>query len=248
MATNLEKYKTDLDNLIKTGDDILDDFYKNKEKSKFSVLYHRWYTESREVIKWLIPNRLDEFEKLYKPEKRKSIDSSSYTIQDWLLGIRAPVDEFTGQKRFEDFGAAIMRFQNQLLILKSARARFESSLFDIKQLVQADLFDSELDAARELNKKGFTRGAGAIAGVVLEGHLAQVCENHNIKIRKKNPSINDYNQLLKDNEVIDIKDWRFIQHLADLRNLCDHKKKKEPTKEDIEELIKGVEKITKTIF
>lgn len=248
METNLEKYKNDLDNLIKTGEEVFADFYKNKEKSEFSSLYHRWYTESREVIKWLIPNRLDEFEKLYKPEKRKSIDLSSYTIQDWLLGIRAPVDEFTGEKRFEDFGAAIMRFQNQLLILKSAKRRFESSLFDIKQLVQADLFDSELEAARELNKKGFARGAGAIAGVVLEGHLSQVCENHKIKIKKKNPVINDYNQLLKDNDVIDIKDWRFVQHLADLRNLCDHDKKREPKKEEIEELINGVEKITKTIL
>jgi len=115
-------------------------------------------------------------------------------------------------------------------------------------LVQADLFDSELEAAKELNKKGFVRGAGAIAGVVLEKHLAQVCENHNVKVSKKNPGINDYNQLLKDNEVIEVKDWRFIQHLADLRNLCDHDKKKEPKKEDIDELIDGVEKVSKTIF
>ena len=141
-----------------------------------------------------------------------------------------------------------MRFWNQLLILESAETRFDSSLFEIKQLVQADLFDSELDAARELNKKGFTRGAGAIAGVVLEGHLLQVCENHNIKIKKKNPTINDYNELLKKNHVIDIPTWRFIQHLADLRNLCNHKKERAPIKEEIEELIDGVEKTTKTVF
>jgi hypothetical protein len=42
--------------------------------------------------------------------------------------------------------------------------------------------------------------------------------------------------------------WRFIQHLADLRNLCDHKKKRDPKTEDIDELIEGVEKITKTLF
>lgn len=53
---------------------------------------------------------------------------------------------------------------------------------------------------------------------------------------------------MKDNSSIEIKDWRFIQHLGDLRNLCDHNKKKEPTKEDIEELIDGVEKISKTIY
>ena len=47
-------------------------------------------------------------------------------------------------------------------------------------LVQADLFDNELDAAAELNDKGFRRAAGAVAGVVLEEHLETVCEQHNI--------------------------------------------------------------------
>lgn len=244
MSSNLEKYKKDLENLIKAGEKILDDFYKNKERSGFLSLYHGWYTESREVIKQLIPDRLGDFQKLYKSEKRESINFDNYTIQDWLLGIRKSATE----QHSEDFAATIIKFRNQLWILESAKGRFESSLFNIKQLVQADLFDSELDAARELNKKGFTRGTGAIVGVVLEKHLAQVCENHKIKVSKKDPSINDFNQLLKDNDVIEIEDWRFIQHLADLRNLCDHDKKREPKKEEIEELINGVEKIMKTIF
>jgi len=110
------------------------------------------------------------------------------------------------------------------------------------------LFNSELDVARELNKKGFTRGTGAVVGVVLEKHLSQVCENHKIKVTKQKPTINDFNQLLKDNDVIEMPTWRFIQHLADLRNLCDHNKEREPRKEEIEELINGVEKVTKTIF
>ena len=43
--------------------------------------------------------------------------------------------------------AAIPHLRQQLSILKSVKARFESSLFDIRQLVQADLFDSEIDTA-----------------------------------------------------------------------------------------------------
>ena len=64
--------------------------------------------------------------------------------------------------------------QQQTEIVRAAKARFESSLFDIKATAQADLFDSEIDASAELNKNGFARGAGAIAGVVLEGHLGPV--------------------------------------------------------------------------
>jgi hypothetical protein len=47
------------------------------------------------------------------------------------------------------------------------------SFNDIKVMVQAGLFDSDLDAAGELAKNKFTRAAGASAGVVLERHLAQ---------------------------------------------------------------------------
>src|SRR5690606_2284536 len=133
-------------------------------------------------------------------------------------------------------------------ILKSAQARFESTLLDIRQLVQADLFDSELDAATELVKKGFLRAAGAVAGVVLEKHLAQVAQNHNIKTRKKHPSISDFNDLLKNGAVLDVPTWRQIQRLGDIRNLCDHNKERDPTKEEVEELIAGVERVSKTLF
>lgn len=249
MTSNIEKYKKDLRRLVEEAGKLLSDLTKNKDKaSDFHSGYQRWYSESQEVIRQILPHRYEEFNQLYSEVKRKNIDSTTFTVKDWLLGIRSSINEFTGEKSFEDFGAAVMRFQNQISILQSAEMRFESSLFDIKQLVQADLFDYELDAAKELNRKGFTRGAGAIAGVVLEKHLAQVCRNHNIKIKKKNPTINDYNQKLKDSSVIEIKDWRFIQHLADLRNLCDHDKKREPKKEEIEELISGTEKVMKTIF
>jgi hypothetical protein len=75
-----------------------------------------------------------------------------------------------------------------------------------------------------------------------------VCQNHNIKITKKAPTINDYNEELKRNEVIEIPNWRFIQRLGDLRNLCDHKKSTDPTKNQIDDLIEGVDKTVKTIF
>jgi hypothetical protein len=141
-----------------------------------------------------------------------------------------------------------MRFRTQLAILKSVESRFESTLFDIRQLFQADLFDSELDAARELLKHNFVRGAGAISGVVLEKHLSQVATNHNITNRKKNPSISDFNNLLKNGGVLDTPSWRQIQRLGDIRNLCDHNKEREPSKEEVEELVDGVEKFTKTLF
>lgn len=244
MSSNLEKYKKEIDSLIKRGEKLLSILKSNDDLMRFRKDYEVWYSESLALIKIVLPDRLEDFKKYYDQKNNESLkDYITYTPPR-SEGVKLDFDYIPAEE--VDYAKSL--FINQLAITKSARKRFESSLFDIKQIVQADLFDSELDAATELNKKGFARGAGAIAGVVLEGHLSQVCENHKIKIKKKNPVINDYNQQLKDGDIIDTATWRFIQHLADLRNLCNHKKKKEPTKEDIEELIKGVEKITKTIF
>jgi hypothetical protein len=266
MSTNLTRYKTDLEKLIKLAESMsLDlslqycetkrDLDKETEatakaiKGTFEREYQKWYTESHAIIRQLIPDRLAEFEHLYKGEgKRREVNVSNYHIQDWLTGIRAAISPHTREKYYDDFAAVCMRFATQVAILKAVESRFESSLFDIQQLVQADLFDSELEAARELAKHGFLRAAGAVAGVVLEKHLGQVAANHNITTKKKHPTISDFNQLLKDGGVLDIPTWRGIQRLGDIRNLCDHNKQREPTPEDVAELIDGVSKISKTLF
>ena len=90
--------------------------------------------------------------------------------------------------------------------------------------------------------------AGALAGVVLERHLKEVCDNHSLTIRKRNPQISDLNDSLKSAAVIDTPQWRSIQYLGDLRNLCAHDKESEPTPDQINDLLAGVAKVTKTIF
>jgi hypothetical protein len=48
--------------------------------------------------------------------------------------------------------------------------------------------------------------------------------------------------------IIDTPTWRKISFLADLRNICSHKKGTEPTKEQVEELIQGAEWLMKNVF
>lgn len=59
---------------------------------------------------------------------------------------------------------------------------------------------------------------------------------------------NDYNEELKNAGVIDLPTWRHIQLLGDLRNLCCHDKKSEPTKDQAKDLLDGTTKICKTVY
>jgi hypothetical protein len=269
MLSNLDRYKKDLAALIKKGHqlknsiayecepqqfkaaakktfgDKADDFLK--DLPSFDETYQSWYSEAVVLIRQLLPDRLTNFIGHYeKPKTRREITYENYRIEDCLQGLTVT----RGYQKEKVVGpdAAIPHFRQQLSILKSVNARFESSLFDIRQLVQADLFDSELDAAQELARSKFIRSAGALAGVVLEKHLAQVCDNHNVKVTKKNPGISDLNDALKQADVIDVPVWRSIQLLGDIRNLCDHNKKIEPTIDQVNDLLDGTKKIIKSVF
>ena len=81
----------------------------------------------------------------------------------------------------------------------------------------------------------------------LERHLKKSAR-HGVTIRNRNPQISHLNDALKDANVIEIPEWRSIQHLGDLRNLCSHDKETEPTAAQVEDLLAGVAKVTKTIF
>jgi len=263
---NVNKYKDDLSRLISLGDNLFNSIqyesypeeFKSQIKPKlgkeydslvsklisFHDNYQKWYSECIILIKQLLPDRLADFIKHYEKSKtRKELTHSNYVIEDYLQGTRLTRN---GELRVGP-GSAVSQFRQQLNIVKSITQRFESSLFEIKQLVQADLFDSELDAAKELLKNNFYRAAGMMSGVVLEKYLKQICEGHNLKIANQKPTINDFNEVLKNNNIIDIAQWRFIGYLADIRNLCGHNKKIEPTSENINDLIAGVDKVIKTI-
>ncbi len=262
-TAEIGRIKDALKKLVALGEEMLIDLQtrnwgaKNREEHKdllekikgsFEKRYQSWYTEAYATIKQLLPDRLSEFEGYYQPDpKRKALNLLTFSIQDWLVGLRAGEDIY-GKKVFNDLAAAATRFGTQVQILEAASARFDSALLEIRQLVEADLFDSEIDSARELLRNGFSRGAGAIGGVVLEKHLREVCANHGAPVHKKSPPISDFNDALKTAGTIDVPIWRLIQRLGDIRNLCAHKKEREPTPEEVSELLDGVNKITKSLF
>lgn len=202
--------------------------------------YEKWYTKALAVIKVIIPDRYTDFSILYKNDKRKEISWKTYTISDAVQRITSMDKSLHPHK-------ALTRLLQQVSMLEVCLDKFESKIFDIQTILQADIFDSEIESARHLLRMGYLRASGAICGVIIERHLSDVCQNHNVTLKKRNSSICDYNDSLKD-IAYDTVEWRRIQRLGDLRNLCDHCKDREPIKEEIDELINGTEKVIKTVF
>ena len=263
MESNLDKFKKEIDTLIREGawleiglrnemkiaipksliSSSSEEFDKKVKAASFKDKYQKWYNASLAAVKQLLPDRVDDFKSCYHVDVKKDKTLSSYCIEDYILGIT-----LTAFSKDANYGFIRGRFALQFEIVRSLADRLESSLFEMKQFVESDMFDSEVDAAETLAKRGFLRGAGAICGVVLEKHLKSVAAAHNLKITKKVPAINDLNELLKKNNVIDVAQWRHLQYMGDLRNLCDHDKDSDPTKENLDDLISGTRKVLKTIY
>jgi len=242
-----EAVKAELAALLEEREKMFDLSRDNKDIIKFGMKYQHWYSRAYKLVESLAPERLPEFVSYYLIDpKRKVTDAGNYVIQDYIKGIGARNDPFK-VPLWDTNNLIMIRILNQVQILSSLSARIDSVLQDVTGHLFSEIQDAELVAATQL-KKISNRAAGALAGVVLERHLQKAAENHSISIGKKSPTISDLNDPLKNKGVYDTPVWRKIQLLADIRNICSHQKSTEPTNEQVEELIAGVNTIIKTIF
>ncbi len=239
--------KKELADLLGKQTELLKLAGKGGDALTFGTVYQSWYSRAWKLVESLAPERLAEFSSYYLIDpKRKLTDAGNYVIQDYIKGIGARTDNLN-RPLWDTNNLVSIRVLNQAHIIASLSSRIDSVLQDVKGHLFAELQDAELSAANTLMKVSL-RGAGALAGVVLERHLQRTAVNHGIAIRKKSPTIADLNDPLKEKGVYGTPIWRKIQLLADIRNLCSHQKSTDPTKEQVEELISGVNSVVKSVF
>ena len=264
--SNLDKFRDKLDGLIQTGREIFSDMTKNVSENigklqshdspnrnyasmwstssqntpkMYTSAYHflgekvlndyqQWYTESSPIVKQLIHDRFDEF-------------SESYFQDDLDALLSIPREEGLNPSN-----AVLLKMRRQCLILMASKSQLDGAVSNLRQIVQADLFDSELDAARELLDKGFTRAAGALAAVALERSLNDLMDDNGITFNSPKPTIGSMNEQLKSTGVYGIPVWRRVQWFADIRNQCDHVRDGEPKGDDVKAMIDGIDRFIKT--
>jgi hypothetical protein len=212
------------------------------KKPYFESEYQSWYSPALRVVEQLLPDRYNEFRDLYKNERRKKLDYETYRIADYISGILP-----YGFEASRAAGIATRCLGMQVAILSTADARFDSVLTDIGRALHAEILDDELDAAKNLLIASHIRSAGVVAGVALEGHLKKLIADHKVPFRKK-AMLSNLNDALKDAGIYDGPQWRQIQYLTDIRNLCGHKSGREPERTEVDALINEVARIVKNLF
>jgi len=188
--------------------------------SFIKVTYQKWYSAVHTIIAKNFQQRLAEVEALYN-QGIKRIFENSYITKETQFRLLDLINQ-------------------QFAILVAVPDHLRFSIYDIELTAYSILMDDELEAANYLLKNGFLRAAGALAGVTLERHLKNLLRKHTPPIKySQKATLAVVNDLCKDT-VYDTIVWRKVQHLTDLRNLCDHDKDREPTKDEVRELIDGV--------
>jgi hypothetical protein len=231
MVTLSERVATEIEALCGRGDALVKAL-GDGPIDQFRSDYQSWYSVALSTVRTLAADRVVEFEKLYQ-RTDKSVNQVTYGIQDYLLNIEP---SYSDPRSW-----TVHRVRQQVAILRSIAVRLDNAIADLRGVIEAGLLANEASAARELLRAGHLRAAGCLTGVVIERQLASLARSRGATMKKADPSIGDWNDLLKQNDVFDIATWRRVQRFSDIRNLCCHARGREPTPEEVEDLIGGAE-------
>lgn len=125
-------------------------------------------------------------------------------------------------------------------VLLAAKDDYESgSIFNMKMLIEADVFDEFLGQAEHLLEAGYFQPAAILAGSVLEDGLRKLCLANEVTLPDK-PKLDWMNSELAKNGKYSKLMQKRITAIADLRNSAAHGKWNEFEKSDVESMVRDV--------
>lgn len=189
-------------------------------------------------------------------QRRHSEYSGSYDHVDdnlmlnWQVKVKNLLSNLCGEDSqhftaFIESGKATS-FSSNYTILQQMKAVFMAAKEDfeggylnsVRNLVQAEVFDNELDQAKELLSSGYAAAAAVIAGVVLETTLRNMCRDNGIPLGK----LDKMNADLTKQGVYNSLTQKRITALAGVRNSAAHGKTEEFSKDDVNSMINEIER------
>ncbi|MDZ7919854.1 DUF4145 domain-containing protein [Rhodoferax sp.] len=196
---------------------------KSKKHSEFSGSYEtvddelllNWCAKARNLLSGACGKESEHFLAFVEEEKPKAYLHNDYTTKRVKAVFLAAKEDFEG-----------------------------GYLASVRQLVQAELFSSELEQAKELQTSGFYMAAAVVAGVVLETTLRDLCSQMGLPIAKLDKMNADLAKAGRYNLLVQKR----ITALAGLRNSAAHGNASEFTKDDVSSMISEVERFVADVL
>ena len=228
--------------IIKEYDKIYPIYMTREDSKKFIEKYLSWFFPVSNSIKFLFPEKFDEFNNCYYNYlKTNNRTPDNYKISNYINNDK--IDINTNFKYYDEnirIKIVYNNFNHQRLIVKAIIDNFDSVSFNYEKETYMTFQEENIDSVQELFDNNFLRAAGALCGVIIEKHLkTKLLPFDKNAFTSKNLTLEPLNQACKKNNIYTTTEFKKIIHLTDLRNLCDHKNTKDPTKDQVQELIDG---------
>ncbi len=131
-------------------------------------------------------------------------------------------------------------------VLRAALDDFEQGyLFDIRRLIESEVFADILEQAKELMKSGYKGPAALVAGCVLEDGLRKLCTRHNLPLNSR-PKLDLMNADLAKVGIYNKLTQKRITAIADIRNNAAHGKWDEFNTDDVTDMVEWISKFLET--
>lgn len=208
-----EKIKQKFELLLKEGKGILQLSGWDGRRYRHhpnDVDYHRWKIEALNLLRKACGEKSDYYQQLLYFTKG-DLNTNSYYFKD-CYGI----------------------------VKGAQRDYLAGFVFDLKVLVEAELFDDFLSQANYLLKQGFYVPAASLTGAVLEDYLRKLCDRHNVSYDEDDTNINKLNSELRKKDVYSKLISKEIIAKADIRNNADHGKFEKFNNSDVKDMISWV--------
>ncbi|MDR7121676.1 hypothetical protein [Rheinheimera soli] len=210
-------------------------------------IYKRRFLEIHQQMELILSSKKSTYSEFLG---KNQIEIEPNALLEWKVKARSLLTKACGQdsehvKEFlknEDvglYGTNLGTLERLKAILLAAKEDYEGGyLKSTRSLVQAEVFDSELEQARALLHAGYKSPAAIVAGVVLETSLRELSDRAGIvhaKLDKMNADLAKagiYSTLLQ----------KRITALAGVRNSAAHGKSEEFSEKDVEDMIRDVER------
>ena len=238
MAIDLQALRTKIEQLASEADQLV----QETDPNKLPRLYQSWYSQVHHIVRIQHPSRLEDLERLYSVNPEAS--AMSFGTRGLYYGMQTYVQDADPDHR----PAFVSGLEQQRGILLAVPNIIVLRVLEVAALVTADLVQGELAQATLLLESGFIRAAGAVAGVALEAHLKLLHDQSSPPLAYGDKdTIVPLATRLRKAGVISLGAEKQCIAMADTRNTCDHKKKQDPTEEEVQELIDDVDRFTKRV-